>query len=62
MIGAMSVIGASELKGRCDDPPLVNMLKKRPRLVAAVALAYWVARRLWALMVTEKNYEIRAAA
>ncbi|MEP3920673.1 IS110 family transposase, partial [Ascidiaceihabitans sp.] len=32
--GAMSVISASERKGRCDDPWLANMLKKKPRLVA----------------------------
>lgn len=60
--GAMSVISASERKGRCDDPWLANMLKKKPRLVAAVALANRMARQLWAMMVTEKNYEIRAAA
>ena len=60
--GAMSVISASERKGRCDDPWLANMLRKKPRLVAAVALANRMARQLWAMMVTEKNYEIRAAA
>lgn len=59
--GAMSVISASERKGHCDDPWLANMLKKKPRLVAAVALANRMARQLWAMMVTEKNYEIRAA-
>ncbi|MEP1994317.1 MAG: hypothetical protein ABJJ09_22055 [Ascidiaceihabitans sp.] len=59
--GAMSVISASERKGRCDDPWLANMLKKKPRLVAAVALANRMAGQLWAMMVTEKNYEIRAA-
>lgn len=59
--GAMSVISASERKGHCDDPWLANTLKKKPRLVAAVALANKMARQLWAMMVTEKNYEIRAA-
>ena len=28
--GAMSVISASEQNGRCDDPWLANMLKKKP--------------------------------
>ncbi len=60
--GAMSVISAAERKGRCDDPWLANILKKKPRMVAAVALANRMARQLWAMMVTEKNYEIRAAA
>lgn len=60
--GAMSVISAATKKGRCDDPWLANMLKTKPRMVAAVALANRMARQLWAMMVTEKNYEIRAAA
>lgn len=60
--GAMSVISAAARKGRCDDPWLANMLKKKPRMVVAVALAHRMARQLWAMMVTEKNYEIRAAA
>ncbi len=59
--GAMSLISASERKGRCDDPWLANMLKKKPRLVAAVALANRMARQLWAMMVKETHYEIRAA-
>ncbi|WP_298864579.1 hypothetical protein [uncultured Sulfitobacter sp.] len=57
----MSVISASERKDRCDDPWLANMLKKKPRMLVAVALAHRMARQLWAMMVTEKNYEIRAA-
>lgn len=60
--GAMSVISAAERKGYCDDPWLANMLKRKPRMLVAVALANRMARQLWAMMVTEKNYEIRAAA
>lgn len=60
--GAMSVISAAEKKGRCDDPWLADMLKRKPRMVAAVALANRMARRLWAMMVTERDYEIRAVA
>ena len=30
-------------------------------MLVAVALANRMARQLWAMMVTEKNYEIRAA-
>ncbi len=60
--GAMAVISASERKGRCDDPWLANMLEKKPRMVAAVALANRMARRLWAMMTTKRAYEIPAAA
>ena len=62
IIGANAVIAANERKGRCDDPWLANMLAKKPRLVAAVALANRMARQLWAMMVKERNYDIRAAA
>ncbi len=62
IIGAMSVISASERKGRCEDPWLAHMLEKRPRMVVAVALANRMARRLWAMMTKEQNYEIQAAA
>jgi hypothetical protein len=59
--GAMSVNIASERKGRCDDPWLANMLKKKPRMLVAVALANRMARQLWVMMVTEEDYGIRAA-
>lgn len=62
IIGAMSVISASERKGRCEDPWLAHMLEKRPRMVVAVALANRMARRLWAMMTKEQNYEIQVAA
>ncbi|MGY9048775.1 hypothetical protein P775_00365 [Puniceibacterium antarcticum] len=62
IIGATSVIAAAEKKGRCDDPWLANMTSKKPRLVVAVALANRMARRLWAMLTKEKDYEIRGAA
>ena len=62
IIGAMSVISASERKGRCEDPWLANMLENRPRMVVAVALANRMARRLWAMMTKEQNYEIQGTA
>ena len=60
--GAMSVISAAQKKRRCDDPRLADMLNRKPRMVVAVALANRMARRLWAMMVTERDYEIRAVA
>ena len=62
IIGAMSVISASERKGHCDDPWVARMLEKRPRMVVAVALANRMARRLWAMLTTARDYDIRAAA
>lgn len=62
IIGAMSIISASERKGHCDDPWLARMLEKRPRMVVAVALANRMARRLWAMITKEQNYEIQVTA
>lgn len=31
--GAMSVISAAEKKGRCDDPWLEDMPRRKPRMV-----------------------------
>ncbi|SHH80845.1 IS110 family transposase [Marivita hallyeonensis] len=62
IIGAMSVISASERKGHCDDPWLARMLMRRPRMLVAVALANRMARRLWAMLAEGCDYDIRAAA
>lgn len=62
IVGAMSVISASVRKKHCDDPWLARMLEKRPRMVVAVALANRMARRLWAMMITQRDYDIRGAA
>mmetsp|Transcript_18371 Transcript_18371/g.29658 ORF Transcript_18371/g.29658 Transcript_18371/m.29658 type:complete len:341 (+) Transcript_18371:334-1356(+) len=62
IIGAISVISANERKGHCDDPWVARMLAKRPRMVVAVALANRMARRLWAMLTTKRDYEIQATA
>jgi len=62
IIGAMSVISASERKGHCEDPWLARLLEKRPRMLVAVALANRMARRLWAMMDKERDYEIQIVA
>lgn len=59
--GAMAVITAFERRDRQGDAWLAKMLEKRPRMVAAVALANRMARRLWAMLSKEENYEIRGA-
>lgn len=62
IIGAMSVISARERKGHCEDPWLARMLEKRPRMLVAVALANRMARRLWAMVDKERDYEIQVVA
>jgi len=62
IIGANAVIAGTERKGRCDDPWLADMISRKPRLVVAAALANRMARRLWAMMTKEMDYEIRGAA
>ncbi len=62
IIGANAVIAAAEKKGHCDDPWLANIISRKARLVAAVALANRMARRLWAMMTKDANYEILGAA
>lgn len=62
IVGAMAVINGVIWKKHCPDPWLARMLEKRPRLVVAVALANRMARRLWAMMAKQQNYEVRVAA
>lgn len=62
IIGAMSQIAASKKAPERADPWLLDMLKRKPRLVAGVALANRMARRLWAMLKTKRDYEIQGAA
>lgn len=56
IIGAMSVIAATRRKGRCDDPWLEDKLARKPRMVAAVALANRMARQIWAMLTKNEAY------
>jgi transposase len=59
--GAMAVIRAAERPGSQRATPwLVKLLARRPRKVAAVALANKMARMIWAMMTTGEAYR-RAA-
>ncbi len=62
IIGAMSQISAAVKAPDRADPWLLNLLRKKPRLVAGVALANRMARRLWAMLKTGRDYEIQGAA
>lgn len=57
------VVGATSLlrqvragRGKNALPWLVNLLKRKPPKLAAVALANKIARIAWKMMVTGENY------
>ena len=56
MAGATAVIQQAQ-KGRGYSPPwLVDLLKRKPPKLAAVALANKMARVAWKLMVSGQHY------
>ncbi len=56
IVGAMAVIRAAARNGLPKGSWLARQLEKKPRMVAAVALANRMARRLWAMLVKEEDY------
>lgn len=56
IIGAMAVIRAAAHKKLSEGSWLVRQLDRKPRMVAAVALANRMARRLWAMLVKKEDY------
>lgn len=56
IIRAMAVVRAAVRKGLPQGSWLVCQLDRKPRMVAAVALANRMARRLWAMLFKEENY------
>jgi transposase len=60
VLGATAVIRFAK-PGR-SSPWLINLLARRPRKVAAVALANKMARTLWAMMVSGEIYRRPLAA
>ena len=63
ILGAMSVIQSVERKGGAPDGSwLDRMLKRKPKLLVAVALANKLARMAWALMKNEDVYRVQLAA
>ena len=58
IIGAMSRIRWIIRKGVMPDNWLGRLLARKPRMVAAVALANKMARSIWAMMTREQNYRI----
>jgi transposase len=60
--GAMAVIRWEIRKGDDANPWIARLLARKPRLVAAVALANKMARMIWATVTRKQNYRIPAAA
>lgn len=62
VIGAMSVVKATIHRGAPEGSWLERMLRKKPRMVVAIALANKMARRLWAMLVKNEDYRDPAIA
>lgn len=58
IVGAMSRIRWIVRKGVLPDNWLGRVLGRKPRMVAAVALANKMARMIWAMMTREENYRM----
>ncbi|WP_231711118.1 IS110 family RNA-guided transposase [Xanthobacter dioxanivorans] len=58
IIGAMSRIRWIIRKGVLPDSWLGQLVGRKPRMVAAVALANKMARIIWAIMTREENYRM----
>jgi len=58
IVGAMSRIRWIVRKGVMPDNWLGRLVGRKPRMVAAVALANKMARIIWAMMTREQNYRM----
>jgi transposase len=56
IIGAMSVIKATTIRGTIKGSWLERMLAKKPRMLVAIALANKMARSIWAMLTRGENY------
>jgi len=62
VIGAMSIVKVAVHKGAPEGSWLQKMLNRKPRMVAAIALANKMARRVWAMLVKNEDYRDPAIA
>lgn len=58
IVGAMSVIRWVVRKGGSENRWLANLVARKPKMVAAVALANKMARQIWAITVKEEDYRM----
>lgn len=57
IIGAMSCIAAAARRGKRCYPWLQDKLDRKPKMVAAVALANKMARQIWAMIKKQEMYK-----
>ena len=62
MLEATAVIQYTKPGRPATSPWLLNLLSRKPRKLAAVALAIKTARIVWAMMTSEQAYQPRPAA
>ena len=58
IVGAMSVIRWVVRRGGSPNRWLANLVARKPRMVAAVALANKMARMVWAMTTKEEDYRM----
>ena len=56
VLGATAVISHTKPERKTANPWLLKLLERRPRKLAAVALANKMARIVWAMMTNETAY------
>jgi transposase len=61
VVGAMSVIRVAKPGGKSASPWLLQLLERKPRKLAAVALANKMARIIWAMMARGEAYRRQPA-
>lgn len=58
IVGAMSVIRWVVRKSGSPNRWLANLVARKPKMVAAVALANKMARTIWAVTTKQENYRM----
>ena len=62
VVGAMAVVRHAKAGGKSASAWLLQLLERRPRKVAAIALANKIARIIWAMMARGEVYRRQPAA
>lgn len=61
IIGAMSRLTGRGIKSIADDSWIAQMLKRKPKILVAIALANKMARQVWAMLMKHEAYREPAA-
>ncbi len=62
IIGAMAVVRSAVRKGAPEGGWLQRMLRRKPRMLVAIALANKMARSIWAMLTKSEDFRVPAAA